>query len=321
MSNLEWFKNAGFGIMVHFGLYSLLDGEYKGESVSEWARRDKQIKAEEYHKLASAFNPIYFDAEEWIKIVKESGAKYFVITTKHHEGFALFDSKVSDFNVVKATPFGRDIIKEIADACKKYDIKLGLYYSHDVDWDEPYGGGFICENTVDHKPRNNHWDFDCNPTIDDFQTYLDKKSKPQIKELLTNYGDILQIWFDCPWTVTPDQSKQFYDLVKSIQPDCLCSGRIGNDMGDLGCGMDNSYEMDPDKRKPTEAPVTLAGKDCWSFSVYNNMQYKSAKELLGYKAGLNAKGINMLLNVGPDHLGRFPGPAVEILREMGKAAK
>ena len=116
MTSSEWFKNAQFGIMAHFGLYSVLEGEYKGNPTNEWARRYCEIPREEYHKLASAFNPIYFDAEEWISYVKASGAKYFVLTSKHHEGFALFDSKVSDFNVVKATPFGRDIIKEISEA-------------------------------------------------------------------------------------------------------------------------------------------------------------------------------------------------------------
>ena len=113
MSNIKWFKNAQLGIMVHFGLYSVLEGEYRGESANEWARQKYKIPMDEYHKLASVFNPVYFDAEEWISYVKSAGAKYFVITSKHHEGFALFDSKVSDFNVVKATPFGRDIIKEI----------------------------------------------------------------------------------------------------------------------------------------------------------------------------------------------------------------
>ncbi len=317
MTSAQWFKNAKFGIMVHFGLYSVLEGEYRGRPTNEWARQTNKIPMEEYHRLASVFNPIYFDAEEWISYVKDAGAKYFVITSKHHEGFALFDSKVSDFNVVKATPFGRDIIKEIADACKKYDIKLGLYYSHDQDWEEPDAGGFV-ENPFCN-PANNCWDFSPTNTIEDFQKYLDRKVKPQVTELLTNYGDLCQIWFDNPWTVTKEQSKELYDLVKSIQPDCLCSARIGNGYGEIVGGGDNSYTMEGHATMPAEAPVTLSGTDCWGFSTYNNMSYKSAEELLGYKKQLNANGVNMLLNVGPDHLGRFPGPAVKILKQMGNA--
>ncbi len=317
MTSAQWFKEAKFGIMVHFGLYSLLEGEFNGVETNEWARQKHHIPKEEYHNLAKAFNPIYFNAEEWIKIVKESGAKYFVITSKHHEGFALFDSKVSDFNVVKATPFKRDIIKEIAEACKKYDIKLGLYYSQDLDWDEMGGGGFIKENNPCY-PAHNTWDYDREPTLDDFQKYFDTKVVPQVTEILTNYGDLCQIWFDCPWTVQPEHSKKLRELVKSIQPNCLCSQRIGNGYHDIAGGVDNSYALDPDKTLPTEAPVTLAGTPCWCFSNYNNMQYKSVDELMDYKNKLNAKGVNMLLNVGPDHLGRFPGPAINILREMGK---
>ncbi len=319
MTGSEWFRNAGFGIMVHFGLYSVLGGEYRGKEANEWVRHHEQIPMDEYHKLAEAFNPIYFDADEWIRTVKEAGAKYFVITSKHHEGFALFDSKASDFNVVKATPFKRDIIKEISEACKKYDIKLGLYYSHDQDWEEPDAGGFI-ENPY-FNPANNVWDFKPANTIESFQEYLDRKVKPQLTELLTNYGDLCQIWFDNPWTITPEQSKELYELVKSIQPDCLCGGRIGNGYNEISGGGDNAYNMTTDSPLPAEAPVTLAGTNSWGFSVYTNTKYKSAEELLGYKETLNKNGINMLLNVGPDYLGRFPGPAVEILKEMGKAAK
>ena len=319
MSNSDWLRDAKLGIMVHFGLYSLYEGEYRGKKTNEWARYYNRIPRDEYHRLAEAFNPIYFDADEWIRYAKEAGAKYFVITAKHHDGFALFDSKASDFNVVKATPFKRDIIKEIADACKKYDIKLGLYYSQDLDWDEPDAGGFIKNPFCN--PANNTWDYNPTNTFEDFQKFLDRKVKPQITEMLTNYGDICQIWFDNPWTVRPEHSKQLRDLVKNIQPDCLCGGRIGNGYNDIAGGGDNSYELVADKVLPTEAPVTLAGEDCWCFSVYNNTKYKSAEELLSYKKKLNDNGVTMLLNVGPDHLGRFPDPAVKILQEMGRASK
>ncbi len=318
MTTAEWFKSAKFGIMVHFGLYSVLEGEYRGTPCNEWARFNNRIPREEYHRLAAAFNPICFDAEEWISNVKASGAKYFVITTKHHEGFALFDSKVSDFNVVKATPFGRDIIREIAEACRKYDIRLGLYYSHDLDWDEPDAGGFL-KNPCCY-PANNTWDYKVENTLETFQNYLDRKVKPQLTELLTGYGDLLQIWFDCPWTIAPEQSHQLYDLVKSYQPDCLCGGRIGNGYKEINGGGDNSFDMGGHDSMPSEAPVTLTGTGQWAFSTYSNMAYKTSDEMLEHKRKLNERGVNLLLNVGPDHLGRFPGPAVKILREMGEKA-
>ncbi len=316
MNNLEWFKAAKFGIMSHFGLYSVLEGEYRGMRVneSEWVRHEMRIPREEYHRLAKAFYPIYFDADEWIRTVKEAGAKYYVITAKHHEGFALFDSEVSDFNVVKATPFRRDIIGEIAESCRKYGIKLGLYYSQDLDWEEENGGGFI-ENPFAN-PGHNVWDFEPDRTVD-FQSYLDKKAKPQIRELLTKYGDICLMWFDCPWTMSKEQSHDLYHFVKSFQPDCLVTQRIGHDLWDIASGGDNELDKTADAQKANDVPATLSGRGNWGFSVYGNMEYKSAEQILREKNELNEKGINLLLNVGPDHLGRFPGPAVKILKEIG----
>ena len=147
MDNKTWFKTqAKFGMMIHWGLYSILGGEYKGERMgphfSEWAQSFFEIPCDEYNKLTKAFNPIYFDAEEWVKCAKDAGMTYIVVTSKHHDGFALFKSEASDFNVVDATPFKRDIIKELSDACRKYGLKFGLYYSQELDWHEFNGGGY-----------------------------------------------------------------------------------------------------------------------------------------------------------------------------------
>ena len=311
MDSIKWFKDAKFGIMVHFGLYSVLEGEYKGKKVNEWVRHSERIPKEEYHKLMEVFNPVYFNADEWIKAVKDSGAKYFVITSKHHDGFCLFDTKVSDFNIMN-TPFKRDILKEIAESCRKYDIKLGFYYSQDLDWEEEGGGGFI-ENKYVY-PAHNDWDFDGDKR--DFSGYLENKVKPQLKELLTNYGDICLIWFDNPWTVTKEQSHDLYNYVKSLQPDCLVTERVGHDLWDIKGGGDNELDMKADHTHANEVPATLSGSGDWGFSTYCNMSYKSAEEISEMKKDLNDKGINLLLNVGPDHLGRFPGPAVEILKNI-----
>lgn len=307
----EWFKDAQFGIMSHFGLYSIFDGEYRGQPCDEWVRRHMEIPKKEYHALAGAFNPIYFNADEWIKTVKDSDAKYFVFTAKHHEGFSMYHSKVSKFNIVDATPFKRDIVAELAESCYKYGIKLGLYYSQDLDWDEENGGGFIeCEF---YKYCHNTWDYPLERQVD-FQKYLDEKAIPQVEELLKNYGDLCLIWFDCPWTMSQAQSDYFFELVRKYQPSCLVGGRLGNGVGDYGSGADNDVNMEIQKQL-NEAPVTI--NDHWNFSVYDN-NYKSPEKIREIRRNLNDKGINLLLNVGPDHLGRFPGPAVKILEELGK---
>ena len=177
-------------MMVHWGLYSLLGGEYKGEhscSYAEWIQSYFRIPVAEYDKLATAFNPIYFNAEEWVLLAKRAGMKYLVITSKHHDGFALFDSRCDGFNVKKATPFGRDVIGEIAAACKKHGLKLGLYYSQELDWHEPNGGGYHPSHlNIDDTHWTNNWDF----PDDDHKNYeqcFRAKILPQIREILTKY--------------------------------------------------------------------------------------------------------------------------------------
>ena len=207
--------------MIHWGLYSLYAGEYKGErqpkqNLSEWIQKNYAIPNAEYEKLADAFNPLYFDADEWVTLAKNAGMKYMVFTAKHHDGFSLFHSKVDPYNIVDATPFKRDVVKELADACKKQGIKFGVYYSQDMDWHEPNGGGYK-KTGSDCRERSNSWDY---PDADkkDYSICFEKKIKPQVEELLTNYGDIFLIWFDMPSSITPEQSEELYNLVKKHQP-------------------------------------------------------------------------------------------------------
>ncbi len=319
MDSKKWFKEAKFGMMVHFGLYSLIAGEWKGkrtDRVAEWAQHIFKIPNAEYEKLADAFNPIYFDAEEYVKLAKEVGMQYIVVTAKHHDGFALYHSKVDKYNVVDATPYGRDIIKEFADACKKHNLKLGLYYSQEMDWHEPNGGGRVWppdENLVDTHYWENNWDFPSSNK--NFYQYFKDKALPQVEELLTNYGDICLIWFDNPWTITPEQSDELFHLVKKLQPNCLVNSRIGNGRGDYTSTGDNEY-LDIDVGdKLYECPATL--NDNWGYKAYDD-NWKDAKRVLELKKQLNDCGINYLLNVGPDNLGRIPGPCLDILREVGK---
>ena len=224
--NRQWFKDAKFGMMIHFGLYSLLAGEWKGqrtEIIAEWAQSCFQIPIKEYEKLMEAFNPVFFNADEWCDLAVSAGMKYIVVTTKHHEGFALFHSKVDDYNVAN-TPFKRDIIKELSIACRKRGLKFGIYYSQELDWHEEHGGGYTeTFETNQGKPWTNSWDFP--NTKKNFEICFRKKIVPQVTELLTNYGDIDLIWFDTPQDITKEQSVELYNLVKKYQPHCLINSR------------------------------------------------------------------------------------------------
>ncbi len=313
----DWFKEAQYGMMIHFGLYSLIAGEWKGKRmdnvIAEWAQSYFRIPNKEYEKLAQAFNPIFFDADEWCDIAVKAGMKYIVFTTKHHEGFALFKSEMDKYNVVDATPFKRDIVKELSDASKKHGLKFGIYYSQELDWHEPYSGGYSeTFETNQGKPWKNTWDF---PNEEpDFEKCFRRKIVPQVTELLTNYGDIDLIWFDTPTDITLSQSKELYELVKKYQPNCLVNSRIGNGMGDYGSSADNETNAEGGTYY-FEVPATI--NDTWGFKYYDD-NFKSADEIYAIKKELSKKGINYLLNVGPDYLGRIPAPEADILLEVGK---
>ena len=330
MNNREWFRQAKFGMMIHWGLYSLLAGEYKGRRyddneegvkdwapIGEWIMSKYQIPIAEYEKLTQVFNPIYFDADEWVALAKEAGMQYIVVTSKHHEGFALFESETDPYNVVHATPFKRDIIKELAEACARANMKFGLYYSQEIDWHEAHGGGYqVTEPDRKGCMWTNCWDFP-NTAEKDYAICFEKKIKPQVKEILTKYGELALIWFDTPGVITKEQSLELYEMVKQYQPNCLVNSRIGNDLGDYtSCG-DNEI---PNDHKTTlyESPCTL--NDTWGYKSFDN-NWKSAEDILRIKKHLNDHGINYLLNVGPDGLGRIPAPAIEIFKKIGTLSR
>lgn len=333
----KWFKEAQYGMMVHWGLYSLLAGEWRGKrsgSYAEWIQTRLRIPNADYERLASAFQPVYFDAEEWVRFAKDCGMKYFVVTSKHHEGFAMYHSKVDKFNEVDATPFGRDVIGEIAEACYKHGMKLGLYYSQDLDWHEPNGGGY----RSGHIPCAgsawcNDWDFPENDKKD-FDICFRNKIYPQVEEILRNYGELCLIWFDVPMTMEEKHSRQIFELVKKYQPDCLINSRLGNgayDYVSLGDNeipkeMPENTEFNPDLMnaidgfKPSpyglyETAATM--NDSWGYCAWDQ-NWKSAEEIAAIKKKLNGMGINYLLNVGPDGLGRIPGASQDILRAVAK---
>jgi len=317
--NKKWFYEAKFGMMIHFGLYSILGGEWKGkriEYIGEWAQSYFTIPNAEYHKLCNVFNPIYFNAEEWVKTALDAGMKYMVVTSKHHEGFALFHSKASKFNSVDATPFKRDVIGELAEACVKHNFKLGLYYSQALDWEQPNGGGWSGGHSNVGMSWTNDWDFPDNSTKD-YSICFEGKIKPQVKEILTQYGDLCLIWFDTPFDITAEQSLELYDMVKKYQPECLINSRLGHGKCDYISAGDNQI-IDDDKSKTGmlyEMPGTL--NHTWGYKAFDT-DWKKPERVLEIKRHLNERGINYLLNIGPDHLGRLPAPAIEILREVGR---
>lgn len=329
MNNIQWFKEAKYGMMAHWGLYSLLAGEYRGRRVrtyAEWIQSYAAIPNAEYEQLAKCFNPIYFDADEWIRLAKDSGMKYFVFTSKHHDGFAMFHSKADKFNIVDATPFGRDVVRELAEACYKHGLKFGLYYSQELDWHHEHGGGYDRFSRCAGVSWDNSWDFP-DRAKKDFSICFEEKIKPQVEELLKNYGELCLIWFDVPHTITKEQSLELNHLVKKLQPHCLINSRIGNGAYDYVSLGDNEYPTERPAAQGSEDPNSLDGykyspyglyetagtlNSSWSFK-YFDQNWLTAEAVTERRRRLNELGINYLLNVGPDGLGRIPSFCYDIL--------
>jgi alpha-L-fucosidase len=303
---LKWFREARFGLMIHWGLYSVPAGEWKGKLIpglGEWIMNRARIPISEYEQLAPRFNPVRFDADAWVRMARDAGMKYIVITSKHHDGFAMYGSKASKYNIVDATPFGRDVLKELAAASRKYGLKLCFYYSQTQDWHEPDAVG-------------NDWDFSPE-TKKDFARYLEEKVKPQVTEILTNYGPIGLIWFDTPRNITKEQSQELVDLVHKLQPDCLVSGRVGHGLGDYDSAGDNQISVGQVKRD-WETPVTM--NDTWGFKR-DDQNWKPTNILIQQLVQVSSRGGNYLLNVGPTSEGLIPQPSIERLTEVGKWLK
>ena len=300
-SRLEWWREARFGLFIHWGLYAIPAGVWNGKAVQglgEWIMYNARIPVKDYEKLAGRFDPVEFDADEWVDIAKRAGMRYLVITAKHHDGFALFESACSSYNIAAATPFGRDVLAELAKACVKAGLRLGFYYSQDQDWHDPDGAW-------------NDWDYD--EEAKDFDRYFRGKVIPQVTELLTKYGPVGLIWFDTPYTIGERHSKELRELVHRLQPDCLVNGRVGNDMGDYGSLGDNQIPVGTISGD-YETPATM--NDTWGFRS-DDHNWKSAETLLYLLIDLAGKGINYLLNVGPDEKGRIPAASVERLERIG----
>ncbi|MBI4476076.1 MAG: alpha-L-fucosidase [Acidobacteria bacterium] len=298
---LAWFREAKYGLFIHWGLYAIPAGEWKGKrslGIGEWIMNRLRIPVAEYEQLTKQFNPVKFNADEWVRLAMDAGMKYIVITSKHHDGFALFHSKVSQYNVVDATPFKRDILKELADACARHGMRLGFYYSQAQDWHEKNGAG-------------NDWDFGPDDKKD-FDQYLRDKAEPQVRELLTGYGPVALIWFDTPRLMTPARAKRFTDIVRSLQPMTLIDGRLGAEGDYLSTG-DNVIPPDVQGRA-WETPATI--NHTWGYRK-DDHDWKNPGEILFKLLDITSKGGNYLLNVGPMADGVIPRPSQDVLRAAG----
>ena len=311
---MAWWREARFGMFLHFGMYSTLGGEWKGNATGshEWIRNNAKIPHDEYIALVRQFNPTGFDGDAWVRAAKDAGQKYIVLTTKHHDGFSLFDSRATTYDVM-STPFQRDIMREVANACRQHDMRLGWYYSI-MDWYHP-----------DYLPRRD-WEIR-DATGADFARYL-QFMQAQLHELLTQYGDISVLWFDGQWeaTWTHAAATALSDYCRAIAPNIIINDRI--DVGvPKSAAADPSYVKLGDYTTPelkvpdvglpgVEWETCMTMNENWGYSKFDH-NFKSVPTLVRLLVETASKGGNLLLNVGPMGDGRFPQESIDGLRGVG----
>ncbi len=301
-ARMAWWRDARFGMFIHWGVYSVPAGTYDGKKISgigEWIMNKGKIPMAEYQAYAKDFNPVKFNADEWVKTAKDAGMKYIVITAKHHDGFAMFDTKASPWNIMQATPFARDPLKELAAACKKYGMKLGFYYSQAQDWNN---GGSAAGGKWD--PAQQH----------DMDDYIDKVAVPQVKELLTHYGEFpAVIWWDTPIDMNSNRAAKLAEVLK-LKPGIIYNNRLGG-------GFKGDTET-PEQRIPATGfagrdwETCMTMNDTWGFKSYDN-NWKSTETIIRNLVDIASKGGNYLLNVGPTSEGLIPEPSIERLKAVG----
>ncbi len=318
-ARLAWWHEAKFGMFIHWGLYSHLAGEWKGgyyQGIGEWIMYKARIPIADYEGVAKRFNPVKFDADAWAQLAQDAGMRYLIITSKHHDGFAMFGSKADRFNIVDATPFGRDPVKELAAACAKRGIKFGVYYSQAQDWSAPGGAIWKGPHEADPVWEVPQWDPRQNG---DFDTYFDAKALPQVRELLGNYGPISVMWFDTPLGVmNVERAAKLQKVVRDLQPDCLISGRLGGKF-------QSDYDSEGDNAIPNlaragawETPATL--NHTWGFKKHDH-HWKTPANVIFKLVDIVSKGGNYLLNIGPDGEGVIPRPSADTLLGVGRWLK
>jgi alpha-L-fucosidase len=299
---MEWWQESRFGMFIHWGIYSVPAGFYKGEAQTnsaEWIMNKGKIPIAEYEKFAHEFNPTKFDANEFVGLAKEAGMKYIVITAKHHDGFSLFDSKSNPYNVVKATPFKRDVLKELAKACKEQGLKFGFYYSQAQDWHHPGGLG-------------NNWDATIKRVSSD--EYVYEKALPEVKQLLTEYGDISNFWWDTPRDMTKAVVDSLHHITTALQPRIITNDRLG----EAYAGDHKTFERNGPRYQPEakywELCQPISGS--WGYRS-DDHKFKSISVLIRNLINQSSKGGNYLLNVSPTGEGTLRIEAVERLKAVG----
>lgn len=326
---VEWWREARFGMFVHFGTYVQWGGVYHGyqqaNGGAEWIMNRAKIPVQEYIDTAKNFNPVKYNADAWAKMAKDAGMKYLIVTAKHHDGFALFNTKVSSWNIVESSAYGKDLIAPLAIACKKYGIKLGLYYSQSQDWVNPGGAvgrklmkeGWpnpdstrINDYTLKHK---GHWD----PAQETktFDQYINDVAVPQVKELLTNYGEIAVLWWDTPMDISDAQATKLQNALK-IQPHIITNDRLKrpNFSGDTKTPEQKIPDRSELDGKDWESCMTM--NTSWGFKSWDH-NWKSSQDLVRNLINSSSKGGNYLLNIGPKADGSFPQESKERLEEIG----
>jgi alpha-L-fucosidase len=286
-ARMQWWREARFGMFIHWGIYSIPAGTWDGKQIpggGEWIMNNASIPVADYKALAAQFNPTSFSAHDIVALGKSAGMKYIVITAKHHDGFAMFDSKTNSFNIVAATPFKRDPLRELAEECQKQGMKLGFYYSQDQDWTAPGASAILKDH---HDPVTHHWD---KAQDGDFDTYLHTKSIPQIKELLTNYAEFpVVVWFDTPTpNMTPERAAEIVALLNQ-HPNLIWNNRLG---GTYKGDTETPEQHIPGQGYPGrdwEACMTM--NDTWGYKSWD-MNFKSTETLLRNLIDIASKGGN-----------------------------
>lgn len=329
---MKWWREARFGMFIHWGDYAVLAGNYKGYQVGhggEWIMNRAKIPVAEYQQYAKQFNPTKYNADAWVKMAKDAGMKYIVITAKHHDGFALFKTNASKWNMVDATPYGKDLLKPLAEACRKYGIKLGFYYSQAQDWNNP--GGAVARKVATEgwpnpdsakidaytQEHSGHWD--PAQTTATMADYIDKVAVPQVKELLTNYGDVAVVWWDTPTGMTDEFAKKLQDQL-ALQPNVITNDRLKrpNFAGDYKTPEQKIPKPEELDGRDWETCMTMNGT--WGYKSYDN-KWKSTETLVRNLIDIASKGGNYLLNVGPTAEGEFPQGSIDGLKGIGNWMK
>jgi len=302
--DMTWWRDARFGMFIHWGVYSVPAGVYRGKQIGgigEWIMLKAKIPVAEYRQYAKDFNPVQYDPDAWVRLAKEAGMKYIVITSKHHDGFALYDSKVTDWDVVDATPYGKDLLRPLEQACKRHGLRLGFYYSQAQDWTHPGGAksGY---------KEGTGWD---KAQYGSFDEYLKTIAYPQVKEILSNY-DIDVLWWDTPRDMTRERAAMFFPLL-DLRPGIIWNNRLCP--GIKGC-FSTPEQRIPDTGLDYDWETCMTINKTWGYKSWDH-DWKSKKQLIRNLIDIASKGGNFLLNVGPTKEGLIPEPSVKVLKEMG----